>query len=338
MKYLMSINEFFKFPESRIDPVANYERYKESCRSDFDNLYTDKDWENIFEILKRDCGDFLDEIKDAESIIFRGIKSKNKETIENGLYKKVSRTDRWPSDMRRDVSDEFDELFVGKFNIPIRKCGIFATKDPFIARSFTRYNTERKKNVVFLLFPIGEYSYFWNPKINDLYSEIENQHWYIDYDYLLGDQDPQHSEDMWWSIYGEPRVKRDIYDWYSGGGVGHYSYKGIDIDANRFNNKKLDILDDIVKNPEKWGSVGIPSEGIEKYLVWIPKLTFDEYERLKQDEVSKSVLSEMSQIVSGYKEGDLKEVGVQEMTFVCKEYYLLDEAFLHKVIEWIDSK
>ena len=44
----------------------------------------------------------------------------------------------------------------------------------------------------------------------------------------------------------------------------------------------------------------------------------------------------MNQIVQGYREDGLKEIGEQEITFVCKEYY--DDAFLHKVIEWIESK
>jgi hypothetical protein len=227
----MTINEFFKIPVGAYTPVKALQDYEKECKRDFDNLYSDEDWNKILQILEKDCGQFLEEIKDSDSIIFRGVKG-NKTDVGKGIWKKAARSDRYTLDMRQDVSHEFDNLFAQKFAIPIRRAGVFATKQPLNAKSYTRYidkqgDVVRKRAVNFLFFPIGEYRYFWNPKIMDLYSDVENEQWYGDYDYI-GDNyiDEQYVEDRWWEVYGEPGKKRDQWSWVSGGGRGQYSYKG----------------------------------------------------------------------------------------------------------------
>ena len=189
MKYLMTINEFFKIPVGLYTPVKVLQDYEKECKRDFDNLYSEEDWNKIIQILEKDCKIFLDEIKQADSIIFRGVKG-SKVDVDKGIWKKASRSDRYTLDMRQDVSQEFDNLFSEKFDIPIRRMGVFATKQPLNAKSYTRYvdkqdGFERKRQVNFLFFPIGEYRYFWNPKIMDLYSDVEGEHWYGDYDYIV---------------------------------------------------------------------------------------------------------------------------------------------------------
>ena len=340
MKYLMSINEFFKIPMGLYTPSRVLDDYKKECKRDFDNLYSDEDWNKILQILEKDCGQFLDEIKEADSIIFRGVKG-NKTDVSKGIWKKASRSDRYTLDMRQDVSHEFDNLFAQKFDIPIRKMGVFATKQPLNAKSYTRYvdvqdGVVRKRQVNFLFFPIGEYRYFWNPKIMDLYSDVEMEHWYGDYDYI-GDNyiDEQYMEDRWWEVYGEPGKKRDQWSWVSGGGKGQYSYKGIETGMNQVPR----ILGEIRENPDKYSaSPDIEEEDLKKDLIWIPGMNIEDYEKVMADEVKNDAISHMNQIVQGYREDGLKEIGEQEITFVCKEYYLVDDAFLHKIVEWIESK
>lgn len=339
MKYLMSINEFFKFHAGKYTPDKNFDTYKGLCKRDFDVLYTDDDWKKILQILENDCGQFLDEIKEAESIVFRGVKG-SKEEVNKGIWKKASRSDRYTLDMRQDVSKEFDNLFAQKFDITIRSMGVFATKQPLNAQGYTKNidkqdGFERKRTVNFLFFPIGEYRYFWNPKIMDLYSDVEMEHWYGDYDFI-GDEyfDEEHLMDRWWEIYGEPGQKRDQWSWCRGGGKGQYSYKGIETGLNQIPR----ILGEVRENPDKYSvSPDIEQEDLKKDLIWIPEMTIDDYGKVMADEIKNDAISHMQQIVQGYQEDGLKEIGVQEITFTCKEYYLVDDAFLHKMIEWLES-
>ena len=340
MKYLMSINEFFKIPMGLYTPPRVLDDYKKECKRDFDNLYSDEDWNKILQILEKGCGQFLDEIKDADSIIFRGVKG-NKTDVSKGIWKKASRSDRYTLDMRQDVSHEFDNLFAQKFEIPIRKMGVFATIQPLNAKSYTKYidkqdGFERKRTVNFIFFPIGEYRYFWNPKIMDLYSDVEMEQWYMNYDFI-GDKyfDEEYMIDKWWEIYGEPGQKRDSWSWCRGGGSGQYSYKGIETGLNQIPS----ILGEIRDNPDKYSTTpDIGQEDLKKDLIWIPEMDIEDYIRVFGEEIGKKSTSDMNQIVQGYREDGMKEIGEQEITFICKEYYLVDDAFLHKVEEWIDSK
>jgi len=331
----MTINEFFQFPiGKRPESVSN--SYKEHCKRDFNNLYTDEDWNKLFQILEKDCGGFLDEIKNDQSIIFRGIKG-TKLGIDKGIWKKTSRNDRYAVDMRPDVSQEFDNLFSEKFGIPIRRMGVFTTKQPLNAVQYTRYvGDDRRRAVNFLFFPIGEYQYFWNPKIMDLYSDVELLDWYNDYDYIGDDHtEDDYVIDRWWSIYGAPGQKRDRWSWSSGGGRGQYSYKGIETGLNEIPR----ILGEIRENPDIYSVTSyIEQEDLIPDLVWIPEVEIDDFEKNMVDEIKRDSMNSMNQIVQGYQDYGMKEVDEQEITFICKEYYLIDDAFLHKLIEWIESK
>ncbi len=339
MRYLMTINEFFQFPAGK-SSVKDFDDYKEKCKRDFNNLYSDEDWKKILQILERDCSEFLGEMKDSESILFRGVKGEINEIIK-GLGKKQSRDNRYALDMRQDVSEDFDNLFSDKFGVPLRGSGTFATKQPLNAKNYSRYvdkqaGVERKRQVNFIFFPIGDYRYFWNPKIKDLYSDVELKDWYVNYDYI-GDNyiDEEYMEDRWWEVYGEPGQKRDQWSWCKGGGEGQYSYKGIETGLNQIPR----ILGEVRENPEKYSvSPDIEQEELRKDLIWIPKMNLDDFEKVMAEEIKKDAMDSMYQIVQGYQDDDMKEIGEQEITFVCKEYYLVDDAFLPKMIEWVESK
>ena len=334
MKYLMSINEFFQLPKGKRTPESLLKKYEEGCKKDFDDLYTDEDWNKIIQILERDCSQFLGEMIDTESIIFRGVK-RNVNEVVKGLGKKKARSDRYTVDMRQDVSVDFDNLFAQKFGVPLRRSGTFATKQPLNASGYSGYSNERRRIVNYLFLPIGDYRYFWNPKIMDLYSDIENEYWYAQYDFAGDDYgDGEYIEDLWWGIYGEPGLKRDQWSWCKGGGKGEYLYKGKSTGYNTIPR----IFGMLGENPESWGvdpdvanqtdTVSFEA-GIKKDLKWKPEMTIEEFEKIKE--------KEMSKIVSEYQEGNMQDISEQEITFVCDEYYLVDDAFLHKMVEYLNQ-
>ena len=43
----MTINEFFQFPTGK-SSVKAFDDYKEKCKRDFNNLYSDEDWKKYF--------------------------------------------------------------------------------------------------------------------------------------------------------------------------------------------------------------------------------------------------------------------------------------------------
>jgi len=339
----MSINEFFQFPKGKT-LESMVKRYEESCRKDFDSLYTNEDWNKIIQIIERDCQEFLSEMKETESILFRGVKRGITE-VTKGLGVKKSRQDRHTVDMRQDVSHEFDNLFDDKFGVPLRSSGTFATKQPLNATNYTNWSNERSRYFNYLFFPIGDYRYFWNPKIMDLYSDIENGYWYSEYDFAGDDySDGEYMEDLWWQIYGEPGQKRDQWSWCKGGGGGEYYYKGKPTGYNTIP-RIVGLLRD---NPEQWevdpdifkkegDGDFVDESSIKKDLTWMPEITIDEFEKIKEKEVLEDSKREMNNIVSGYQEGGIEDITEQEITFVCKEYYLVDDAFLHKMIEYLNQ-
>jgi len=338
----MSINEFFQLPKGKYTSEITLKRYEEACKKDFSALYTDEDWNKIIQILERDCSEFIGEMIDTESVLFRGVKSRITE-VTKGLGKKQSRNDRYTLDMRQDVSEEFDNLFADKFGVPLRRSGTFATKQPLNASGYSGWSKERNRVVNYLFFPIGDYRYFWNPKIMDLYSDVENEYWYGQFDFV-GDEygDSEYMEDLWWEIYGEPGQKRDQWSWCKGGGRGEYLYKGKPTGYNTIPR----IIGMLQENPDSWGvepnlfnqtDVDSFEAGIKKDLTWKPEITIEEFEKKKEKEILEDSKREMSNIVSGYQEGDMKDISEQEITFVCKEYYLVDDAFLHKMIEYLNQ-
>jgi hypothetical protein len=344
----MSINEFFQMPKGKYITETNLKRYEEDCKKDFSALYTDDDWNKIIQILEKDCSEFINEMIDTESVLFRGVRRGINE-VTKGLGKKQARSDRYTLDMRQDVSEEFDNLFSDKFGVTLRKSGTFATKQPLNAIQYTNWSKERNRTFNYLFFPIGDYRYFWNPKITDLYSDVENQYWYGQFDFVdddlkLLDGDSEYMEDLWWEIYGEPGQKRDQWSWCKGGGKGEYYYKGKPTGYNTIP-RIIGLLRD---NPDQWevdpdifkkeGEGNFVDEsGIRKDLTWKPEMTIEEFKKKKEREVLEDSKREMSNIVSGYQEGDLRDIAEQEITFVCKEYYLVDDAFLHKIVEYLNQ-
>ena len=125
------------------------------------------------------------------------------------------------------------------FGIKLRSEGVFATKDPKDAKVYSGYDNIRKRRQPYLFFPIGDYQYFYNPDVYDLYWEIRDQDWY--YNYLTND------------------------------------------------NIELDI-------------------------------------------------EQIEDLVNGYEKGNFKDITYQEITFICDEYYLVDDVFLFKILEKIENE
>lgn len=210
MKYIKLINEFSS--ENKFDEIIN--------------------------ILETDCSEFLNLLKDNRiSSLYRGFLTSaetfrnkmgykglgNQSNILDGLWKIEPIEKRKAKDTNWEISELIDSGLERKFGIPLRSRGVFATKNLSIASDYA--GIDRLKNT-YMFFPKNGFRYFWNPNIDDLFTEL-----------------------------------RDNFDWY------------------------------------------------------------EEYDNIK---ITDEVLSDINWIVNGYQEGNINRVNLQEITFICDEYYLLD--------------
>jgi len=347
MKYLKSIFEFITESKNFEKLSKDLERFKSKLQ-DKGVFIKDENFDKIEKILKRDCSQFIREIKNSNSIVFRGFKkigSPHTEDEESiiGLYKKERIRGRYPLDLRGDLSEDLDDLFTKKFNFRLRSDGIFTTKIPNIAEGYSDCTKKRK---AYIFFPIGDYDYYWNPQIDDLFSMLEDEDWYKYYH----DEDFDDLRFLYDEIYGDPKVHS--YTQWGGyfelNGVPikiKYKYPPVkqlieyiydnykDFGLEKPKNYKLKIGDKILSLDPSiiggWISTNI-LKNIDE-LKWIPEITYEEFiesKKFNKDE-------KLNVIVDGYKTGDIENVIDQEITFDCDHYYLIEEDYYFKILEML---
>ena len=163
-----------------------------------------------------------------------------------------------------------------------------------------------------MFFPIGEFKYFWNPKVLDLYTEIDNE----GYNYIW-EWDGELAEEMWLDRYGEDT------------GNGTYRYLTIDTGKNNYRDAKKEVEE----NPDEYALLG---GGFEKFkLVWEPEKTLQQFEQdyVNDWEIKKQKF--IQDLVNGYITANIEKVQRQEVAIVCERYYLVSFDLFDKIIELI---
>lgn len=366
MKYLKHINEFFSTknpwtsPED-IEKVKSNElnksiKYFESRLSDLiktghydkpEDLETP--FSDIKRILERDCSEFIRELKSSGSLLFRGIMSlRNGPVVEDdntisGLWLKEARKSRYTVDMDPDISYVFDDKFKELFDVKLRSEGVFATKNPITASDYSSFTGENRYKKAYLFFPIGSYRYFWNPKIYDLFSDIENERWY--YTYQNNDLTYEYND-----IYGDPRRNTWLQSiGYNKDSKGHFRLFGKDIPDMPFkdivkyitdNHKEFGLEDNGIKSKDdikcynKDGKVVIctnMSLANVSSLEWVPNISYDQFLKENEEDPDK----EIDRIVNGYVESNLEKAKDQEITFKVDKYYVIDEEYYFMIKDWL---
>ena len=151
MIYLKSINEYFSPNPNTLDSKIN--RFENNIKNLFKSgVYKQDDYlldyfGDIKSVLKRDCSEFINELKNSgDYLLYRGIRKLNVSPIVedektlDGLYKKQSRKNRYTLDIEPSVSEIFDDHFEQNFDKRLRSNGVFATKDPLSASSYSYYD------------------------------------------------------------------------------------------------------------------------------------------------------------------------------------------------------
>lgn len=190
------------------------------------NKYSEEEGLRVLDILKRDCSQFLDEIKYCDGeFLFRGVQGGWRE-ITSGLYLKQTRQDRLPKDSTQEFSEIFDSEFYENFGVKIRSGGVTTTKDVLVAKSYT--------SNVFIFFPIDGYQYFWNPRVFDLWKRVREEDWYWD--------DHEKNIDNY-------RLKiRELVDGYVEGGLERVTFQEVNFVCREYYLVDPNLLDFLTKN------------------------------------------------------------------------------------------
>lgn len=216
---------------------------------------TPESFDEIKELLYRDCKPFIDELKKTnriDNLLLSGRKKSNK------FFKGKVRKDRRPKDTPIEIHNYVDDWFEANWNIRPRSNSIFCTT--------RRGNAESYGNIYFI-FPIGNYKIVYNPNINDLYGdEIQNR------------------EDMWYFVSdGEDDGLRDYLSWewkseYDEGKMGQYVYDNIETGTDN-KSDAVDIVMDRLhpewnEDPEKWYDTMME---VRSELEWQPEVDEEDF-------------------------------------------------------------
>lgn len=160
MRYLKSYSLF----ESFLSAVSKSQSRMLQSAFSLDDQEARTNFESIKKVLERDCKNFVDEMLRSESdLILRGT---HYDVIkeEDHMFKLNVRKDRKPRDTDIVIHDLMDFYFEKKFNVRLRSQGVFTTKSYMAATEY---------GIPHIFFPIGDYDYYWNDSVDDVYTLFE---------------------------------------------------------------------------------------------------------------------------------------------------------------------
>jgi len=257
----------------------------------------------VVQSLYKNSMPFINELrKSGDKLIWRGSnKSRTKSII-----RVTPRQDRSPKDMPQFLQDELDAAFEKKFGWRPRSTGVFTTGNKNDAKSYGNS---------YVFFPVGKYRYLYNPRIQDLFGEVEDAgtagYDNID-DYITDRLDDWESE--WDYDYGE-------------GAQGSWYYEGADTGE-----VDLDNAINAAAEAEGYDESDINSTDLE----WIPDVELNDFIAEKRIEAEENFENFISNSVIGYRDNNLALAfrSYVEIMFDCKSYYLVNEAFADDIIKY----
>ena len=253
---------------------------------------------NILQRLQRDCKPFITEYKrsNCKGFLYRG------SDRSQGLIQKVrSRVDniRYPKDTPEELHNQLNNEFHKKFGWPVRN-GVFTTGSSIFAKGYGR---------PYIFLPIGKYKYVWSESTKDLFEKFENAD-------MLG-----------------PFVDSCLYDdadyeWYdsydTNGKYGHWEYDGKRVHSI--------YIEDVVKK------LGIDPVDFDIGLVkWVPDIDKNTFFQQKAEEYENKKSELISRLVDEYQNNQL-DIAIKshhEVTFNCKEYYLINPSLPEMIHDMI---
>jgi len=260
-------------------------------------IENDDQWKQLRSELSSKCKPFIKEIRPIGRLLYRG---SNRLITDYHIFK--SRLDnRNPLDTKRIIHDELNYWFERKFGWKVRN-GVFVSANYKTAENYGNY--------CYIFFPIGKYEYVFSYNVTDIYV-------WVMYHKLFAEGELE-------EIYEKERAK---------GMLNIYT-----IDGERVDYKDIFYLTDL-EPPEKEGEYTVkairPYKSIKEgdyFTFTFRRMSFDEwFNKYHLDaHTTKS-------IVDLYQNDDLK-MGMREkseISFNCKEYYLINTKYTANLLDLI---
>ena len=191
-------------------------------------------FDKISEILSNDCTQFLDLLREKNSTtyppingLYRGA-TIHETPIVDGFWKMKPHENRLSRDTKLSVQKIFDDELEKRFGIRLRSKGVFASKDISIASDYGKF---RKTSYLFI--PTDGFRYFWNPKIEDLFTYIRDEWWY--------------QKDQFFWDRGAYNDIKSICDGYQEGGIEQVKWQELTFICDSYYLLDLDYYDEFLK-------------------------------------------------------------------------------------------
>lgn len=154
--------------------------------------------EEIVEIIKRDCGQWL--AAAGRNKLYRGLKI---DKVPNVLHTFTVRQDRKPRDIDPQTSKIIDNALEKVTGIKFRSQAIFGTGDKAASNAY---------GVPCVIFPIGNFDYCWSPAITDAWTYFTS----VEHDPPIGLDDILDDDESFEDMLYDEWIER-IYEYITSG-------------------------------------------------------------------------------------------------------------------------
>lgn len=133
-------------------------RLQKYIKNELNERYMVKDWMEVMDILRRDCGPYIKEKALGENL-WRGMKK------DIGDFTKITpRKNRRPKDMPWELHEALDNAFKEEFGWKARSEAVFCSSSLYDAGFY---------GDIYIIYPIGKIKYVYSPVIPDIYTDMK---------------------------------------------------------------------------------------------------------------------------------------------------------------------
>jgi len=279
--------------------------------------FTDDELDKFIKSVLKKCKPYIEMLKTCEKgkMLIRG----TKDSIDDKkIYK---HRERKPKDMDQYWHDKLNGYLEDQVGWEARN-GIFCYIKNVLGYKFFRnhYGTQ------YLLFPIGDFEYCWNPNVKDLYVDFEESWNGFDYDtdYYEYDYDFEYGE-----FGNNDETYQDIVNQENQ--KGQYVYNGIETNIKIIKDAIKYILD----NKEIF-NINDEDEDVGGNIEWLPDMSLEDYTDMKNELEEDLFNDKIDETIGSYITDNINDAEeFNEISIKCEKYYMIDIKYAKQFTERI---
>lgn len=288
--------------------------------------------QNILFLIQRDCAPYLKQLRNSNDFLWRGVK-RGFSKFE-AISRIIPRKNRRPSDTPIHIHDLLDGLFKDYHGWKARSEGVFC---------FGGYMEASNYGEPHIVFPIGKFSFLWNPDISDLYLRLKDLG--MSPEGKLGEWELQANYE---AAYGE-YTGNGCWLWEGKEYENQEELEDLALDYFSSDEEEIEYCTRLAENnchyednrseyedcieaefdfckkeeiEELKGKISLESE-------WIPEVSFEEYCNKREKEWEEEFYAILTEIIKSYKDTGLRKAikTDREIMLNCKSYYIVDKKY-----------